>query len=79
MFDLWKDINDFSMYAKSISCIICGNPSFPTVAGGHFKCSKDGHIFNEDNSDIGFECECIICVPYKQNEVPNVKEERNTN
>jgi hypothetical protein len=61
--NIWQEVNDFGLPNKKIPCILCGGESNPTVVGNHFKCSVDGHVFNEDHSPLpeNVECWCEPC------------------
>jgi len=57
----WDEITDFSFYNKRIPCPLCKGESEPTLVGGHFKCSQDSHLFNEDGSKLDVDCFCNVC------------------
>ena len=67
--NLWEQLNDFSDYNKRIPCILCGKDAEKTIVGEHWKCSVEGHIFNQDGSAIGVECYCDVCQPKRELEV----------
>jgi hypothetical protein len=66
---LWADMNDFSDYNKRVPCPLCKGESEPTLVGGHFKCSLDSHLFNEDGSKIDVDCFCDACQPKQEPEL----------
>lgn len=69
---LWAEMNDFSDYDKRIPCPLCGKDSERTIVGEHWKCSVEGHIFNQDGSAIGVECYCDACQPQEQLELTKI-------
>lgn len=71
---LWAEMNDFSDYSKRVPCPLCKGDSEPTLVGGHFKCSLDSHLFNEDGSKIDVDCFCDACQPKRELDVPMSKD-----
>jgi hypothetical protein len=66
---LWTELNDFSEYNKRVPCPLCKGESEPTLVGGHFKCSLDSHLFNEDGSKLTIDCYCDACQPKQGPEI----------
>jgi hypothetical protein len=70
----WEELNDFSAYNKRVPCPLCKGESEPTLVGGHFKCSCESHLFNEDGSKLDVDCFCDHCNPEKALDVPMSKD-----
>lgn len=50
-------------YDKTKPCVECGEDSFPTVHGNHFKCKECDHLWNEDGAKVKVQCFCKKCTP----------------
>jgi hypothetical protein len=71
MFDLWKELNDFSAYEKHIPCALCKKDSEKTIVGDHWKCSSCDHLFNENGEALSeaVKCYCEVCRPREKEEI----------
>lgn len=72
--NLWTQLNDFSDFNKKIPCPLCKGESESTLVGNHFKCSVEGHVFNEDGSETGLECWCDSCRSKETLNIPMSKD-----